>query len=51
MVNWFSKEVPFAGQKNYGGLIKRQFGRFTMELALFGSEPPRAELEIPAPGK
>ncbi len=51
MVNWFSKEVPFAGQKDFGGLVKRQFGRFSMELALFGNEAPRAELEIRAPEK
>lgn len=51
MVNWFSKEAPFAGQKSYGGLVKRQFGRFTMELALFGNEAPRSELEIQAPEK
>jgi len=47
MINWFSKEVPFAASRALGGLVKRQFGRLTMELA--GSDPlgAKAELQIP----
>jgi len=32
MINWFSKDVPFAASRTLGGLVKRQFGRLTMEL-------------------
>ncbi|HEX7896268.1 MAG TPA: hypothetical protein VF950_00715 [Planctomycetota bacterium] len=48
VVSWFSSEVPFAGQARYGGLVKRQAGRVTMELVDSGNAPrPRPELEIP----
>ena len=46
MTNWFSKEVPFALTKTLGGLVKRQFGRLSMELV--GSDQNgKAELQIP----
>src|SRR4029078_9287871 len=46
MTNWFSKEVPFAPTKARGGLVKRQFGRLTMELVT-GDRNARPELQIP----
>jgi hypothetical protein len=46
MVNWFSKEVPFAATAALGGLVKRQFGRLTMELVT-GDRNGKAELVIP----
>jgi hypothetical protein len=48
MVNWMSKDVPFAGQLTHGGLVKRQFGRITMELVDYGAQGARPELAIPA---
>jgi hypothetical protein len=48
MVNWFSKEVPFASEARLGGLVKRQFGRLNMELAIFDLSGARVELPIPA---
>lgn len=45
MVNWFAKEVPL-GPRKYGGLVRRQFGRFTMELAAHGGDA-KPELAIP----
>jgi hypothetical protein len=46
MINWFSREVPFAASKTLGGLIKRQFGRLTMELVA-GDKNGKSELQIP----
>ena len=46
MVNWFSREVPFAASKTLGGLVKRQFGRLTMELVV-GDRSAKSELQIP----
>ncbi|MBI3855741.1 MAG: hypothetical protein HY293_08630 [Planctomycetes bacterium] len=46
MINWFSKEVPFAATNTLGGLVKRQFGRLNMEL-LKGDHEGQAELLIP----
>ncbi len=50
MVNWFSKEVPFPASKALGGLIKRSFGRLSMELAV-GDRSGAPEMLIPAPMK
>jgi len=50
MTNWFSKEVPFAPTRPLGGLVKRHFGRLTMELVASDREA-RPELQIPAPQK
>ena len=50
LTDWYHKDVPFAvvaGGKSYGGLVKRQFGRLTMELVDSGAKGARAELEIP----
>ncbi len=47
LTNWFSKEVPFPASAALGGLVKRQFGRLTMELLLAGTGTARPELEIP----
>jgi hypothetical protein len=44
---WFSKDVPFPASPALGGLVRRSFGRFTMELLASG-EDARPELEIPA---
>ncbi len=49
LTNWCSPEVPFSvlhEGKSRGGLVKRVFGKFTLELANFGTDA-RAELEIP----
>jgi hypothetical protein len=46
LTNWFSKEVPFAASKAYGGLVRRRLGRFTMELVTFGTN---AQPELPLP--
>jgi hypothetical protein len=46
MINWFSKDVPFAASKTLGGLVKRQFGRLTMEL-ISGDHNAKPELLIP----
>jgi hypothetical protein len=46
MINWFSREVPFAASKSLGGLVKRQFGRLAMEL-VSGDRNAKAELQIP----
>lgn len=45
MASWFSRDVPL-GPRKYGGLVKRQFGRFTMELVAQGVDA-RPELTIP----
>ena len=50
MINWFSRDVPFAASKALGGLVKRQFGRLTMEIA-GDSKNARPELQIPLPEK
>lgn len=50
MINWFSKEVPFAASKTLGGLVKRQFGRLSMELVA-GDRNGKSELVIPPPEK
>ncbi|HUR38510.1 MAG TPA: hypothetical protein VM222_03410 [Planctomycetota bacterium] len=50
MINWFSKEVPFAASKALGGLVKRQFGKLTMELVV-GDHSGQSEMLIPAPQK
>jgi hypothetical protein len=50
LTDWYHKDVPFAvvvGGKSYGGVVRRQFGRMTMELVDSGSTGARAELEIP----
>jgi hypothetical protein len=46
MINWFSREVPFPASKTLGGLVKRQFGRLSMELVT-GDRNGKAELQIP----
>jgi len=46
MINWFSKEVPFAASRPLGGLVKREFGRLTMELIKVDRDA-RPELLIP----
>jgi hypothetical protein len=46
MTNWFSKEVPFAPTRTLGGLVKRQFGRLSMELVA-GDHNAKAEMQIP----
>ena len=48
MLNWFSKDVPFASNARHGGLVKRQFGRLTMELPVFDLKGARIELQLPA---
>jgi hypothetical protein len=50
MVNWFSKEVPFPASAKLGGLIKRQFGRLSMELAV-GDHSGQSEMLIQLPQK
>ncbi len=50
MVNWFSKEVPFAASKTLGGLVKRQFGKLSMELVA-GDRNGKSEMAIPPPSK
>jgi hypothetical protein len=50
MVNWFSKEVPFAASSALGGMVKRQFGRLTMELVA-GDRMGKSEMTIPPPSK
>jgi hypothetical protein len=46
MINWFSRDVPFPASKQLGGLVKRQFGRLSMELVV-GDRTGKAELQIP----
>jgi hypothetical protein len=51
LTDWYSPEVPFSvviKEKSYGGLIKRQLGRLTMEILSWGSTGAWAELEIPS---
>ncbi len=45
MINWCSKDVPL-GPKDVGGLVRRTFGRFSMELADHGTDA-RPELSLP----
>lgn len=50
LTDWYNPEVPFPvviKEKSYGGLVKRQFGRMTMELLAWGMKGAKAELEIP----
>lgn len=47
LCQWFSKEVPFPASPTLGGLVRRTFGRFTMELVAAG-DAAQPELEIPA---
>lgn len=50
MTNWCSKDVPFPlriGKKTYGGLVRREIGRFTLDLIAAGNRPPTPELTIP----
>lgn len=49
LTNWCSPEVPFSvlhEGKSYGGLVKRLFGKITMELANYGQDA-QVELVIP----
>jgi hypothetical protein len=46
MINWFSKDVPFPASKTLGGLVKRQFGKLSMELVT-GDQNGKSELVIP----
>jgi hypothetical protein len=48
MINWFSKQVPFASDPAQGGLVRRQFGRLTMDLAVFDLQGARTDLQVPA---
>jgi hypothetical protein len=50
MTNWFSKDVPFAPTRALGGLVRRQFGRLSMELVT-GDQSGKPELAIPTPQK
>jgi hypothetical protein len=48
--DWYSKEVPFSivqNGKSLGGLVKRQFGRLTMELVASDTTGTQPELIIP----
>lgn len=50
ITDWYHKDVPFSvvvNRKSVGGLIKRQFGRLTMELAAWDTQGARPELDIP----
>jgi len=47
MTNWFSKEVPFAFTSAHGGLVKRLFGRLSMELVA-GDRNGKPEMQIPS---
>jgi hypothetical protein len=47
MVNWMSKDVPFGAEKLHGGLVRRQFGRVTMELVDHSDKGARPELALP----
>ena len=47
MTNWFSREVPFAPTRTLGGLVKRQFGRLSMELVA-GDRNGKPEMQIPS---
>jgi hypothetical protein len=49
LTDWYSTEVPFPvklGPKSLGGLVRRQFGRVTMEVASTGTRA-QPELAIP----
>jgi hypothetical protein len=48
--DWYSKEVPFSiveSGKSLGGLVRRQFGRLTMELVASDTSGTQPELIIP----
>jgi len=48
--DWYSPEVPFSivhNGKSLGGLVKRQFGRLTMELVASDTTGTQPELIIP----
>ena len=51
LTDWYHKDVPFSvvieNKRSLGGLLKRQFGRLTMELVTWEARGARAELEIP----
>ena len=51
LTDWYHKDVPFSvvieNKRVLGGLLKRQFGRLTMELVTWDAKGARAELEIP----
>lgn len=50
LTDWYHKDVPFTvamGSKSYGGLVKRQFGRLTMELIDSDTKGAKAELVLP----
>ena len=47
--NWYSPDVPFtfkSGTRTYGGVARRRFGRFTMELSAAGTDAT-PELQVP----
>jgi hypothetical protein len=50
MITWCHADVPFTntvGSASYGGVVKRVYGMFTLELTDYGQTGARAELEIP----
>jgi hypothetical protein len=55
LTDWYHKDVPFSvviktgtpNEKSYGGLVRRQFGRLTMELVAWDTKGATPELEIP----
>jgi hypothetical protein len=55
LTDWYHKDVPFSvilrtgtpNEKSYGGLVKRQFGRLTMELLLWDTHGAFSELNLP----
>lgn len=49
LVTWCSPDVPFAvihDGKNYGGVVRRTYGQFTLELQMKGNDAV-AELHLP----
>ncbi len=50
MINWCHPEVPFSfklGADSLGGVVKRVYGRYAMELTVASQTGARSELEIP----
>jgi hypothetical protein len=55
LTDWYHKDVPFSvvlktgtpNEKSYGGLVKRQFGRLTMELIVWETKGAFSELTVP----
>ena len=50
MTNWCHPDVPFSlrlGKDSLGGVVKRVYGRWTLELVEASQTGARAELEIP----